>query len=113
MIRFIQIDENEIFNKQEKEILQKHLNDVFRHINAFMICMVPGFIPEEHIPPVLKNDALVKNPTTHAGDEGSIPGSRRSPGEEMATCSSVLAWKTPWTEEPGGLQTMESRKSWM
>ena len=25
--------------------------------------------------------------------------------KEMATCSSILAWKTPWTEEPGGLQT--------
>ena len=24
--------------------------------------------------------------------------------EEMATCSSILAWKIPWTEEPGGLQ---------
>ena len=26
--------------------------------------------------------------------------------EEMATHSSVLAWKIPWTEEPGGLQSM-------
>ena len=25
--------------------------------------------------------------------------------KEMATCSSILAWKTPWTEEPGGLQS--------
>ena len=24
--------------------------------------------------------------------------------EEMATCSSILAWEFPWTEEPGGLQ---------
>ena len=28
--------------------------------------------------------------------------------EEMATCSSILAWKIPWTEEPGGLQSMGS-----
>ena len=28
--------------------------------------------------------------------------------EEMATHSSVLAWKIPWTEEPGGLQSMGS-----
>ena len=27
--------------------------------------------------------------------------------EEMATHFSVLAWKVPWTEEPGGLQSME------
>ena len=26
--------------------------------------------------------------------------------EEMATHSSILAWKIPWTEEPGGLQSM-------
>ena len=29
--------------------------------------------------------------------------------EEMATHSSILAWKTPWTEEPGGPQPMESQ----
>ena len=28
----------------------------------------------------------------------------------MATHSSILAWKIPWTEEPGGLQSMESPK---
>ena len=28
--------------------------------------------------------------------------------EEMATYSSILAWKTPWTEEPGGPQSMDS-----
>ena len=26
--------------------------------------------------------------------------------QEMATYSSILAWKIPWTEEPGGLQSM-------
>ena len=34
---------------------------------------------------------------------GLIPGSGRSPGE-MATHSSILAWRIPWTEEPGELQ---------
>ena len=29
--------------------------------------------------------------------------------EEMATQSSILAWKIPWTEEPGGLQSMGSQ----
>ena len=28
--------------------------------------------------------------------------------KEMATHSSILAWKIPWTEEPGGLQSMGS-----
>ena len=30
--------------------------------------------------------------------------------EEMATLSSILAWETPWIEEPGGLQSMESQR---
>ena len=29
----------------------------------------------------------------------------------MATCSNIPAWKIPWTEEPGGLQSMGSEKS--
>ena len=31
-------------------------------------------------------------------------------GKEMATHSSTLAWKIPWTEEPGRLQHMGSRR---
>ena len=31
--------------------------------------------------------------------------------EEMATHSSILAWEIPWTEEPGGLQSMGLQKS--
>ena len=31
--------------------------------------------------------------------------------KETATHSSVLAWKTSWTEEPGSLQSMESKES--
>ena len=31
--------------------------------------------------------------------------------KEMATHSSILAWKIPWTEDPGGLQSMGSQKS--
>ena len=30
--------------------------------------------------------------------------------KEMATHSSILAWRTPWTEEPGGLQSMVSQR---
>ena len=30
--------------------------------------------------------------------------------KEMATHSSVLAWRIPWTEEPGGLQSMGSQR---
>ena len=48
--------------------------------------------------------------TCNAGDAGWIPGSGRSPGEEMAAHSSILAWKIPWTEEPGSLQSMGSQR---
>ena len=30
--------------------------------------------------------------------------------EEMTTHSSILAWEIPWTEDPGGLQSMESQR---
>ena len=40
-------------------------------------------------------------------DVGLIPRSGRSPGGGgMATQSSILAWRIPWTEESGGLQSM-------
>ena len=38
----------------------------------------------------------------NAGDPGLIPGSGRSPGVGNTTHSSILAWRIPWTEEPGG-----------
>ena len=56
-----------------------------------------------------------KQPTCHAGDirdVGLIPESGRSPrGGHMATHSSILAWRIPWTEEPGMLQSVGSQKS--
>ena len=41
----------------------------------------------------------------NVGDMGSIPGSGRSLGEGNGN-SSALAWKIPWTEKPGGLQSI-------
>ena len=45
------------------------------------------------------------------GDTDSIPGAGRSSGESIgvATHSSILAEKIPWTEEPGGLHSMRSQ----
>ena len=42
---------------------------------------------------------------------GSIPASEDPLEEETATPSSILAWEIPWTEEPGGLQSMGAAKS--
>ena len=49
---------------------------------------------------------MVKNPPANIGDSGLIPGLGRSLKKEMATQSSILTWEIPWTEEPGGLQSM-------
>ena len=39
-----------------------------------------------------------------------IPGLGRAPGEGNGNHSSILAWKIPWTEESGGLQSMGSQR---
>ena len=50
-----------------------------------------------------------KESACQAGDSSSIPGSGRSPEEgngnplQYSTCSSILTWRIPWTEETGGL----------
>ena len=54
-----------------------------------------------------------KESTCNVGDQSSISGAGKIPLEkEMATtCSNILAWRIPWTEEPGVLQSMGSQ-SW-
>ena len=52
---------------------------------------------------------VVKNPPANAGDVRdtvSIPGSGRSPRGGHSNHSSILAWKIPWTKEPGRLQSI-------
>ena len=56
---------------------------------------------------------VVKNPCANAGDRrdiSSILGRKDPLQQEMATHSSILAWRIPRTEEPGGLQYMESHR---
>ena len=40
---------------------------------------------------------------------GPVPGTGRSPEEGMPTHSSLFAWRIPWTEEPGELQSIGSQ----
>ena len=52
---------------------------------------------------------VVKNLPASAGDirdVGSIPGQEDPLEKGMATHPSILAWRIPWTEEPGRLQSM-------
>ena len=56
---------------------------------------------------------VVKNPPANARDVrdvGLIPGLGRSLEKGTATHSSILGWRIPWTEEPGGLQSMGSQR---
>ena len=46
----------------------------------------------------------------NVGDLGSIPGLGRSPGEGNGNPLQYFAWKIPWTEEPGRLQSKESQR---
>ena len=58
---------------------------------------------------------VVRNPPVNAGDVRdvvSILGSGRSPGGGHGNHSSIPAWRIPWTEEPGGLQSMGSQRVW-
>ena len=52
-----------------------------------------------------------KESACNIGDLGSIPGPGRSLKKVLATHSSILAWRIPWTEEPGGLQSMGPQES--
>ena len=51
-----------------------------------------------------------KDSACNVRDPGSIHGSGRSPGGNLATHSSIPAWRIPWTEGPGRLQSMGSER---
>ena len=56
---------------------------------------------------------MVKNSPVYAGDirdAGLISGSEDYLQEGMVTHASILAWRIPWTEEPGGLHSMGLQK---
>ena len=65
-----------------------------------MVCYVMGF----------PGGSVVKNPPASAEDLSSILGLGRSPGKGNGNPLQYLAWRIPWTEEPGGLQSMELYK---
>ena len=58
---------------------------------------------------IFRGGSVCQESTCSAGDLGFIPGSGSSLEKDMATHSSILAWRISWTEEPGGLQSMGSQ----
>ena len=62
---------------------------------------------------VMELALVVKTLPVNTGDVGNaalMPGLGRSPREGMSTHSSILTWKIPLTEEPGGLQSIGSQR---
>ena len=55
--------------------------------------------------------SMVKNLPADAGDVGLISGLGRCPGEGKGSPLQYPCLGNPWTEEPGGLQSMGSQKS--
>ena len=55
---------------------------------------------------------MVKNPPAMQETRVQSLGRENPLEEEMATHSSILAWTLPWSEQPGGLQSMGPQKSW-
>ena len=74
-----------------------NLNKIY---NTYVFIYIYGF----------PSSSADKDSTCNAGDPGSVPGWGRSSGVVNVTHSSVLAWRIPWTEDPGGLQSMVSQR---
>ena len=53
---------------------------------------------------------MVKNLPAMQENQVQFPGQEDRLGKETAAHSSILAWRIPWTEEPGGLQSVGSQR---
>ena len=83
--------------------------------STFLLSLSPLLLSVKEIWPWVpcQVEWMIKNPPANAEDvrdEGSVP-SREDPLEEgTATHCRILAWRIPWTEEPGGLQSIRSHR---
>ena len=64
-----------------------------------------------YISPGFLVGSVVKNLSPSVGNMGSVPGLRRSPEEEIAIHSSILAWVIPWIGEPEGYSPWGRKES--
>ena len=72
-----------------------------------MDCVVHGVAESDTTEPLsLPGCSDSKQSACGVGDAGSIPETGRCSEEGLATHSSILAWRIPWTGEPGGLPSM-------
>ena len=68
-------------------------------------------VSKPHLPLTFPGGSDSKESACNAGDQVQSLGWKDPLEEEMATHSSILAWKIPGTEEPGGQQSMGSQNS--
>ena len=73
---------------------------IHQHESDIGVCICSGF----------SGDSEGKELACNEGNLCSILGREDSLEKEMATHSNILAWRIPWTEEPGGLQSMGSQR---
>ena len=60
---------------------------------------------------MVKNLPATQKTACNTGDVVGSLGQEESLEKGMATYSSILVWRIPWTEEPGGIQSMVSQES--
>ena len=60
---------------------------------------------------MLRGGSVVKNLPANVGDRGSVPGSRRLPGEGNGSPFQYSCLRNPMDREPGGLQSTGSQES--
>ena len=80
-------------------------NFSIKFVNVYRVLECTTVILESNLPrgfPGGSDGKDGKESACSAGDPGWIPGSERPLKKGMATHSSILAWETPWAEEPGG-----------
>ena len=97
---YIEILQRLIESWRKKNMLT-WLNLLLSHLLIFQISMPSQVVQWYKNLPANAEDAE---------DAGLIPGSGRPLKKETTTSSSILAWKVPWTAEPGGPESMESHR---
>ena len=87
-----------------------HLTDSWRWSARGMVLCWFSYVTREG----MQRGSDGKESACSAADPGLIPRSGRSPGESGGgvrwAVSSIVAWRIPWTKEPGGLQSMGSQR---
>ena len=80
------------------------MNEKTSHLTSDSLSQIKGASVD------FSGGSVVKNPLEMQETQVQSPGLEDPLEKEMATHSSVLAWEIPWTEEPGGLQSVELQR---